>query len=737
MSIASATTQQGGAGQAGGKAPLTREEMWYAPTAEDWAKPCLINWQRNYEDATRVSEETGKPILVCVNMDGEIASEHYAGIRYRQQAIADLYEPYVTVIASVYRHTPRDYDDKGTRILCPRFGSVTCGEHIRIEPGLFEKFLDDTRVSPRHIMVENGKKEEYDVYYAFDTDSVFNTIREGIANRPPAEPTVERGDQSIVERVDSRDVLDRAAVEKTYQKGDRVIRRELLVQAGKAASLTQVDLLRLALFDTDAELSQLAWSSLVKTTSTEAIGLISEVLGFDLATDERTALIETLARIGETSPRAQRLAEVHKGLAGEPKGIDAESWAQALVNGPQETELTASYILNEGAELATISAEENPEDVGALLNLAVVLYDLASHPDTDSSLARSVMSEAWQAARSAQQLGADGWDVNSILAASAKAQGRNRQGYAAAVDAMANFPADPYSWRAKETLALFAEARQRAIFRALVRKTEWPVSWLSDAHVAFSLLSIHPYGTAQDVIAHHDYLKALEAKGYAQRTLTSSLERFPKSPLLHDRLRSRLLAEKELDGLAGLEATYEAMLRDQDPETLAVNSSLHWYAGYASFVAAEFHRRGGSPIQARSAYGRSIAHFENSQMANVEAQESASHYVALAHAGLARVAMEAQEFETAVNELLTCFEGSPMAGDNLDGLGITPVMTSTTLKARLQERGMLEAVAKVDAALAKLPPSVLEAPAFEAEAAGTGAAGRRDLRPGRNGRNRR
>ena len=81
--------------------PVNREQMWFAPTAEDWKKPCLIAWQRNFEDAIAVSRETGKPILVCVNMDGEIASEHYAGVRYRQPEIAKLYEPYVTVIASV------------------------------------------------------------------------------------------------------------------------------------------------------------------------------------------------------------------------------------------------------------------------------------------------------------------------------------------------------------------------------------------------------------------------------------------------------------------------------------------------------------------------------------------------------------------------------------------------------------------------------------------------------------
>ena len=58
---------------------LVPEQMWYAPTADDWKKPPLIRWQRTWDDAVRLSQQTKKPILVCVNMDGEIASEHYAG----------------------------------------------------------------------------------------------------------------------------------------------------------------------------------------------------------------------------------------------------------------------------------------------------------------------------------------------------------------------------------------------------------------------------------------------------------------------------------------------------------------------------------------------------------------------------------------------------------------------------------------------------------------------------------
>ncbi|MEE8148118.1 MAG: hypothetical protein V3T24_10975, partial [Longimicrobiales bacterium] len=64
----------------GDREGLSREQMWRAPTAEDWQKPVLIKWERTWNDALAVSKETGKPILVCINMDGEIASEHYAGV---------------------------------------------------------------------------------------------------------------------------------------------------------------------------------------------------------------------------------------------------------------------------------------------------------------------------------------------------------------------------------------------------------------------------------------------------------------------------------------------------------------------------------------------------------------------------------------------------------------------------------------------------------------------------------
>src|SRR5262245_61624655 len=278
-----------GVGLGAGMDPETRrrlrEEMWPAATAEGWKKPCLVPWQRTWEDALAVSKETGKPILVCVNMDGEIASEHYAGIRYRTPEIAALYDSYVTVIASVYRHTPRDYDDQGHRVLCPRFGSVTCGEHIAMEAIVYDKFLDGQRIAPRHIMVEttgggpDGKdaKEIFDVYYANDTASVFQRITDGVAGRAPG-PTIVRGDRPVVERVDSRALADRTAVEAAYGSGDKAVRQSLLDAASKHADVGQLDVLRLAVFGLDADLAKSARKALAATKDPAATDLIADAL---------------------------------------------------------------------------------------------------------------------------------------------------------------------------------------------------------------------------------------------------------------------------------------------------------------------------------------------------------------------------------------------------------------------------------------------------------------------------
>ncbi|HKE00288.1 MAG TPA: hypothetical protein VKE69_04705, partial [Planctomycetota bacterium] len=635
---------------------VTREQMWWAPTAEDWKRPVLVHFERNFEDAVAVSRETGKPILVCVNMDGEIASEHYAGVRYRQPEIAKLYEPYVCVIASVYRHNARDYDEQGRRILCPRFGSVTCGEHIWLEPGLFEKYFDDKRIAPRHILIELDEKKTFDVYYAWDTDSVFQAIRDGAKDRPAPKPP--RGDRSPIELVASRDNDDRTAVETAYLQGDRALRRSILQAAVEHAAAASPDLLRLALRGVDPDLAQLARLALARGLSESAIGLIPEALRGTIDPAEREALFAALTKLGATSPKARSLANVQRGLSQASSAVDAESWSKALEAPPTVRD---SYALESKLASRTEASASRPADPASRLEVAEATLAFAANVNVPPKNARLLFEDARRAALEAENLGATGWRVSSALAIAAWHLGDVDEARKRAESAIGGMPSDAQGWNAMAVLALFADARKQAIEKALRDKEPWPAQWLTDAGAAYDVLARHPLGTDEQAAAHHDLLKKLGAAGEASRVLDRGLARFPESWALHSRLRTRCLEEKGVDGL---EATYEEMLRAKD-----ARPSLEWFAGYASIVTAEYHKRAGRDAQALAAYDRAIAHYDRSIELSPGSRENADHYAALAIAGRARLAYERQDYERAVAELLASFERKASAAATEDGLG--------------------------------------------------------------------
>ena len=695
---------------------VSREEMWYAPTAEDWARPCLITWQRSWDDALAVSRATGKPIMVAVNMDGEIASEHWAGIRYREETTAKLYEPYVCVIASVYRHNPRDYDEAGNRILCPRFGSVTCGEHIRIEPILYEQYFEGKRISPRHIGVELDRKEQYDVYYAFDIDSVKNAVETFIAERPDTELPDTRGDRSLLELVDSADVIDRIAVEKAYAEGNFETRRQILETVKVTEDIDHIDLLRRALFSGDDELTQLAFGLLCEANSERAVDLIADVLRYPLSDEDKQPLLEALDRLGETWPRARDIATVHRGLGVASVSIDQGAWTPAEQDGPEGSGSYAGHIeLKSRLESSAARAEGQPDDPQAQLEIAASFLALAVRPEASRRQAQVLLEDAHRAALRAEELGATGWEVDSLLGLTSYYLGRRGDSFRRVESAVQNLPQGAEDWNSMAVLTLFAESRQRQIRRAARKREHWPAEWLSDLHAAHEVLARHPFGSDSSVVSHYDFLRDLGAGAQASEALDRGLRRYPDSWALHDRLRARCLEQEQLGGLGGLEATYEAMLAQE-----GASPSLPWFAGYASFVAAEYHRRASQLEEAEGAYLRAIAHYERAIELREESRASADHYVALALAARARLAMERGELAEAHALVLESFERCPTAGGSVDGLNLTPVMTATTLARRLEANERAELAGALRLAIAALPAEALELPDFEKNSRGQG-----------------
>jgi tetratricopeptide (TPR) repeat protein len=653
-------------------------------------------------------------------MDGEIASEHYAGIRYRDPSIVALYEPYVCVIASVYRHNPRDYDEQGRRIPCPRFGGVTCGEHIWIEPLLFEKYFEGKRIAPRHIMIELDQAEVYDVYYAWDTQTIFTALKTGISNRPPP-PDVTRLDRPLEQRVTSRDSGDRLAVEQAYLSGTTEQRRELLriVVAHPTASST--DLLRLAVHGLDLELARLARRALAQSSDPGAIDLILDALRVPLDTAEREALVAALVRIGEKSARARTLAAVFQGLGQRSDTLDTEGWNKALAaagapaKGSETPQLESQLVTQEYAAAA------RPGDALARLEFAESVLEHALRSQGDRRFARLELEDAQRSALEAEKLGARGWRVDAAIALAVARLGDREQAYQRAEAAIKSLPPDAQGWSAAEVLALFAEGRQEAIQKAIREKREWPSQWLSDANAAWGVLERHTLALDRHFAAHHDFLLQLGAFAQASGVLDAGLARFPSSWAMHERLRGSILREKGVDGL---EAAYAELLGSKPGW-----KDLEWFAGFASIVTAEFQRKASRMDEALAAYQRALAHYERCIAANPETRPTSDHYAALALAGRARVFYERHEEEQAVGELLASFARKPEAAGSLDGLNLSPADTSRTLRARLVSLRRDDLVARLDAALAKIPPELLQLPAYERDTPDTGE-GRRPPRRG-------
>jgi hypothetical protein len=676
---------------------LTEEDMWPAATAEGWKKPVLVQWQRSFDDAMRVARERNMPLMVCVNMDGEIASEHFAGVRYREPQTAAQMSRYVCVIASVYRHTPRDYDELGQRVPCPRFGTVTCGEHIEAERELYGKYFDGRRISPRHIVLDLEGNETFDVYYSWDTQTVFTAFVAGVEGWPEPAPPEERSIEGLTK---SADVADRQRLERVYVTGDAEVRREILRTLATEHVVDQTEVLRAAIFGLDLELSALAREALAQCETEGALDLMAEALKVNLPDSERAVLLEAVERLAATSKRARALLALHQGLPAASPWIDAGRLEVVT----REYESAAGSRSSIGTlEAASDSVSADTNDGAAQLALAEALLARA-HAAPNDPLAELWTRDALAAAYEAERAGQAGARVDAVIAVAKDALGDPRMATQRAIRAVEGglllAPNDPAAAPALDpqtvnrVVRLFADARRRSIYRAYRRGDEWPPEWLSDVNGAYDVLVEAQLEDESVLVEHYDFLRWIGATPRAGEVLAKGLARFPDSPELHGRLRARVLWE---DGPSGLEREYAQRLAqaaaDESP------SQVTWFAGYASLIAAEHWRQRSEFDEADASYRRSIERFELSASEFPDGADSCRHYATLAEAGLARLALQAGELERCTTLLLAAVARRPASAETQDGLGLSPLMTAKMLKARLAESAAPERAAEFQAAL--------------------------------------
>lgn len=247
-------------------------------------------------------------------------------------------------------------------------------------------------------------------------------------------------------------------------------------------------------------------------------------------------------------------------------------------------------------------------------------------------------------------------------------------------------------------------------------------------NTAYASLAQSSVADPELLVEHHDFLRWIGATPRANAVLEEALARFPDAPLLHERLRARLLWE---GGPEGLEAGYVERLAAEEAAG-AERTQLDWFAAYASLVAAEHHRRRSEFEEAVASYRRATLRFGANAARIPSGRDTNEHFVVLAKAGLARLALERGELVEATDELLAAFALRPESVTTPDGLNLTPIQTALMLRARLLDAGDEPRAARVNAALDALDPRLLEPP--PSERAGSRGRGSRGQRPPQGGR---
>ncbi len=159
-------------------APLSRGQE-AGPAKPDDSRQIL--WQRTLEDALALQRTTGRPILVAVNTDAESASERIVRELYRDPAFVAKTRSFVCVIASPLRHTVRDHDAHGRRVIDPRFGEVTSGEAQALEPAAFDRWLQGERIAPRHALVLSDGSKVFDLFQLWDLTEMDRRLADAVA----------------------------------------------------------------------------------------------------------------------------------------------------------------------------------------------------------------------------------------------------------------------------------------------------------------------------------------------------------------------------------------------------------------------------------------------------------------------------------------------------------------------------------------------------------------------------
>lgn len=615
--------------QAGGGWTLSDSERGRSPA---------MPWQRSLADALALSQSTGKPLLICVNTDGEAASENLAQGRYTDPEFVKLAEGFIPLLASPNWHTTRALDTRGERVECPRFGHLVCPEHIDEEPELYARYFTEQRIAPRHVGVAPDGTILFDLVLLGNLRSVDRALEEhGNFETSLPDP---RG-MSEAELLSSRDAAARAELRSRFQAASVESRVRLI---GLALSPTREalhpGLLSLALYDSSPLVRS---AGAVRMTSAMSLDFVDFAprLRWIAANDPRLRkeLIAGLRAVSDGAAdeaqrqRPRRLARIFAALE-DSSHLDADLWRLALAGAPA---ITSAPGINDGRALEVALSEiskllrqdrDNP-DLNGLLAQTSVRMALRIISGEGSGNPQYFLQDAEAAAERVLELRAGDQLARTTLARAKwwLRKPKEAADYAAsALQDLAELSAAPITG---ELLDILAKGRSQALSAALGTEQGWPAQWLAEAVDANRILNAHPSLTLTQALAGISLMENLEDYRGQAELIRSALARFPDSNDLHSWLRWQVMRDGtgELNAAAALEATYTDLATPEGWE-----ATWLWYKGLGLQTAAEAYGEQGQGFEATSAYIAAVDCFEESIQWNAEFTDSANEHIAVIRA---------------------------------------------------------------------------------------------------------
>jgi hypothetical protein len=651
-----------------------------APQSPGRESAARMPWQRTLADALATQEATGLPLLVVVNMDGEVFNDRFATTTYQDPAFVASASGFVCVVASPDRHTERDYDAAGNRVECPRFPGCTCSEHIQIEPELFRRWFDGTRNAPRHVGVSPQGKVLFDRFLDGSMQTAIDAI--GKHRGRPKDTPLPTDPAALLKR---RDAAARTAIENAFRAGDAATRRQLLAAAGKADN-EPFDLLRLGLRDEDVGVFTEAARALAEVATKDALIDLEDALA---RVDDDTvadALLARLRTIGAKEPAAARLA-AHLGPR-PAAAVTLVPWGIPWQASPFDATDRAS--IEAALDRCEATLQQKTDDAEARLGQAIAQAALGLCIARDGGKGVELWLE--DAQRNAKKIRAKDLmaEAHAVFAVAAWARG-DADGARQAIPLASASPKSarqPDAWLAAQLLAVLVQTTAQTAYARVAAdaNANLAADWWRAAD-ALDLLAARDATTEPALLAGADLEQFLGRRRQARARLAAGVVRFAGSAAVHERWRNRLLIDLGSEGMLAAYRRWLAAAGD-DASTL-------WFGGYAALVAGEQHTRDARLPLANAAYDQAVAHFLRSAAGNPDYADSAHHFAVLSLGGRAHVRMALGHGEGAVADLLQAAALRAASLDESDGLQRKPRAIAGRIARELAAAGKAELAAQL------------------------------------------